>query len=741
MPGLGARAVVPGRRGDRRGRPLAGRLRRDPGRVRRPRRARAGAAPAGERGTRPRPQRRSGARARRLPALPGRRRHTHPGRAAGRRRPAGGDRRPGRARVRLRAHLLVGRHPAQRAGRGARAGRPGHLHGGRVPADPGPADGGVEQGLPPGVRGGGGLRVPAGLLRGHPLDLPGAAQRPADRRAGPDLPALPAAQAGQHPVHHQPQALRRARAVRAGVRVPGRAAPARALAAVPAPEDGRALSGHPGQAGPAAARRPGRVLPAHGRAVRPAEAAGRPGGRRGRRAGGHLDRLPVAAAGGAGRPRGGPAGKGGAAGGGRPRPHRLGPAARPPLPRPPSGGVLGVRAPGPAGRPGGRLPRGPADRPAPARGVGGAGRRDGRAAAAGRGARARGQPPLRAGDGAGGVPRQRRRLACHLGQAARQRVHPHPPGHAAEVPGRRSAGQAGRPARRRRAAAAAPRRPLGPQPGRQPPLRAGVRAGLPLPLRLGPHRQPAQRRARQRRRRRLPAPARHPRRPHGGAVRADPPGLPQGRPRGPDRRGPVRGRSRRGPHPGGAAAPLAGRGPRAGHGPDRAGPARRRARRDGRAAPAGRPAGGGRAGHRLLVRDVRLRQPGPADRPARRRLARVPGEPGRLRRHHRRAARPCRLLLPGVGPAVRLGPLAGRGVGAAAGRLPLPLLRVRGRPGGRAGGAHAAAGRADAGRSGPAAGSADGRAGGAGVGVRAAGGAAGYSTTRSTSMLPRVALE
>ncbi|TWV41261.1 bifunctional glycosyltransferase family 2 protein/CDP-glycerol:glycerophosphate glycerophosphotransferase [Streptomyces misionensis] len=42
---------------------------------------------------------------------------------------------------------------------------------------------------------------------------------------------------------------------------------------------------------------------------------------------------------------------------------------------------------------------------------------------------------------------------------------------------------------------------------------------------------------------------------------------------------------------------------------------------------------------------------------------------------------------------------------------------------------------------GPAAGSADGRAGRAGVGVRAAGGAAAYSTTRSTSMLPRVALE
>ncbi len=117
VPGLGARPVLRRLRADRRGRLLPGRLRRDPGRVRRAGPARAGAAPAGERGSGPGPQRGPAARHRRLPLLPGQRRHPHPGRAPGDRRPARRGRRPGRARLRLRAHLLVGAAPGATSSR------------------------------------------------------------------------------------------------------------------------------------------------------------------------------------------------------------------------------------------------------------------------------------------------------------------------------------------------------------------------------------------------------------------------------------------------------------------------------------------------------------------------------------------------------------------------------------------------------------------------------------------------
>ncbi len=156
----------------------------------------------------------------------------------------------------------------------------------------------------------------------------------------------------------------------------------------------------------------------------------------------------------------------------------------------------------------------------------------------------------------------------------------------------------------------------------------------------------------------------------GGAVRAD---APRVRPRracraaGPGR---VRGGPRRGPHPGRTAASLARGGSGARDGAGRTAPARCRGRRDGRAACRGRDARRRRPGDRLLGPHVRLRQPRPADRAPRRRLGRVRGEPGRLFRHHGRRAGSCGPLPAGVGAAVRVGCLAGRGVGAAAGRIP-----------------------------------------------------------------------
>ena len=112
---------------------------------------------------------------------------------------------PGRPRLRLRAHVLVGRDRPQRglAAQLTEEGpapfrledRPGLL---------GPADGGLEQGVPPGVRRARGLHLPARLLRGHPLDLPGPDGRRVDRDPGPGLRPLPPAPPGQHPRHHQP---------------------------------------------------------------------------------------------------------------------------------------------------------------------------------------------------------------------------------------------------------------------------------------------------------------------------------------------------------------------------------------------------------------------------------------------------------------------------------------------------------------------------------------------------------
>ena len=64
-----------------------------------------------------------------------------------------------------------------------------------------------------------GLRFPPGYYEDTPWTYPALMARAAHRDPRPGLRALPPAPPGQHPVHHQPQALRRLRAVRPGLRV------------------------------------------------------------------------------------------------------------------------------------------------------------------------------------------------------------------------------------------------------------------------------------------------------------------------------------------------------------------------------------------------------------------------------------------------------------------------------------------------------------------------------------------
>ena len=207
-----------------------------------------------------------GTRHRRLPDLPGRRRHPHPGRAARHRRPAQGDRRPGRPGLRLRAHVLVGRGRPQPVGAASsprRARRPSGWTTGRgcsrscmVVWNKAYRREFVERA---------GLHLPARLLRGHPLDLSGADVRGDDRHPRPGLRPLPPAPPGQHPRHHaSAQALRHLRPVRPGLRV-SRRAPRTGRAGARSCSAGWSTTSRTVfiERGPAAARHPRRV-PAQG---------------------------------------------------------------------------------------------------------------------------------------------------------------------------------------------------------------------------------------------------------------------------------------------------------------------------------------------------------------------------------------------------------------------------------------------------------------------------------------------
>lgn len=223
--GLGPDAVVPGSGADRGRRRFPGRLRHDHRRVRVTGPPGHGRAPGAQPGPGPGPQRGSGPGHRRLPDLPRRRRHPRAGRPAGRHRPAEGDRFAGRPGLRLRAHLLDGRTGAQPPVGPPVTGGPGQFPPRRPPRAARHADGGLEQGVPPRVRGARGLLLPTRLLRGHPLDLPGAAGRRVRGRPGPGLRALPPAPDGVDPDHHQPPPPRHLRPVRPGLRLPHAAAP------------------------------------------------------------------------------------------------------------------------------------------------------------------------------------------------------------------------------------------------------------------------------------------------------------------------------------------------------------------------------------------------------------------------------------------------------------------------------------------------------------------------------------
>ena len=94
-----------------------------------------------------------------------------------------------------------------------------------------------------------------------------------------------------------------------------------------------------------------------------------------------------------------------------------------------------------------------------------------------------------------------------------------------------------------------------------------------------------------------------------------------------------------------------------------------------------------RAGHRLLVPDVRLRRPGPADRRARRRLGRLRGGPRHLLRPARLPAGRGRAQRGRADRHLRDRTLAGLALGPAAGRVPRAVLPVRRRAGRRTGGA------------------------------------------------------
>ncbi len=273
-PGLGPDAVVPGPGTDRRRRRLPRRLRFDHRRVRGPRPPGDRGAPGAQPGAGPGAERGPGPGHRRLPDLPRRRRHPRPGRPAGPHRPTEGHRLPRRPGLRLRARLLVRGRRAQPALAPAVRGGPGQLPARRPPRPARHADGGVEQGVPPRVRRARGPHLPAGALRGHPLDLPGAAGRGVRRRPGPGLRALPPAAHRIDPDHPHRPPPGDLRPVRPGLRVPRRAARAGALALHPAPPDGRALLRRPRRPAPPPPRQPGRVLRP---GLRPAAPLPRPG--------------------------------------------------------------------------------------------------------------------------------------------------------------------------------------------------------------------------------------------------------------------------------------------------------------------------------------------------------------------------------------------------------------------------------------------------------------------------------
>ena len=219
--------VVSGSGADRGRRRLAGRLRRDHRRVRGPRPA--GAAPSTCRGTRAwaRPATPGLARGhRRLPGLPGRRRHPHPARAARDRRPAEGDRRAGRPGLRLRAHRTgrarpsATRPPSSSPSSGPAPfrleDRPGLLRLLTVVWNKAYRREFVERE---------GLTFPPGYYEDTPWTYPVLHDGRVDRDPRPGLRALPAAPAGQHHPHHQPPPLRPLRPVRPGLRVRRRSAP------------------------------------------------------------------------------------------------------------------------------------------------------------------------------------------------------------------------------------------------------------------------------------------------------------------------------------------------------------------------------------------------------------------------------------------------------------------------------------------------------------------------------------
>ena len=225
VPGFRAEPVLPGPRTDRGRRLLPRRLRRDHRRVRGPRPP----------GTRPSTCRRTPASGPARNAGMDRATGDYlifldgddtltPERPPGHRRPDQGDRRPGRPGLRLRAHVLVGRDRPQRP---------------RGPARPSAAP-------PPSAwptartcstscmvvwnkayrrefverRG---LHLPARLLRGHPLDLPGADGRrsrsPSSTGSASTTGSGAAATSSPPPA----EALRHLRPVRPGLRLPRRA--------------------------------------------------------------------------------------------------------------------------------------------------------------------------------------------------------------------------------------------------------------------------------------------------------------------------------------------------------------------------------------------------------------------------------------------------------------------------------------------------------------------------------------
>lgn len=193
MSRLDPRPAVRRHRGDRRRRRLAGRQRRDPGRVRAARPPGPPGTPRRERRARSGPQHRAGPGRRRVRVV--RRR----GRLAGARLPAARRgpaprHRAGRADRRSRPGALEQhRHPQRDAGRVPRPARRDDVHAAGPAGDAEAAAHRVEPGGTPGVPARTRAALRAGLVRGRAVQLSGADGGRADRRTRPDLPELPAA--------------------------------------------------------------------------------------------------------------------------------------------------------------------------------------------------------------------------------------------------------------------------------------------------------------------------------------------------------------------------------------------------------------------------------------------------------------------------------------------------------------------------------------------------------------------